>query len=181
MLPWGKCLHHIVIFLLQGPEVRSGDVPQPILLKEGQDFNFTTKRGVSTDDTVSVNYDDFVNDVEVGDILLVDGIWTWIEVALCMRKSCLEFCHFLKNITLCSSWHSWVFFTCQQVLMSLSVSGGMMSLAVKSKTQDLVKCKVIDGGELKSRRHLNVRGKSATLPSITGLFSFYVISLLISY
>ncbi|RWW10762.1 hypothetical protein GW17_00025680 [Ensete ventricosum] len=45
--------------------------------------------------------------------------------------------------------------------------GGMMSLAVKEKTHDMVKCKVIDGGELKSRRHLNVRGKSATLPSIT--------------
>jgi pyruvate kinase len=39
---------------------------------------------------------------------------------------------------------------------------------VKSKTEDSVKCEVIDGGELKSRRHLNVRGKSATLPSITG-------------
>ncbi|KAI4315150.1 hypothetical protein L6164_027992 [Bauhinia variegata] len=102
----------------KGPEVRSGDVPRPILLKEGQEFNFTIRRGVSKDDTVSVNYDDFVNDVEVGDILLVDG--------------------------------------------------GMMSLAVKSKTKDLVKCEVIDGGELKSRRHLNVRGKSATLPSITG-------------
>ncbi|KAK6935017.1 Pyruvate kinase, C-terminal [Dillenia turbinata] len=101
----------------KGPEVRSGDVPQPILLKEGQEFNFTIKRGVSTEDTVSVNYDDFVNDVEVGDILLVDG--------------------------------------------------GMMSLAVKSKAKDLVKCVVVDGGELKSRRHLNVRGKSATLPSIT--------------
>ncbi|XP_010275294.1 PREDICTED: pyruvate kinase isozyme G, chloroplastic isoform X2 [Nelumbo nucifera] len=101
----------------KGPEVRSGDVPQPILLKEGQEFNFTIQRGVSTENTVSVNYDDFVNDVEVGDTLLVDG--------------------------------------------------GMMSLAVKSKTKDLVKCEVIDGGELKSRRHLNVRGKSATLPSIT--------------
>ncbi|KAK3434718.1 pyruvate kinase isozyme G, chloroplastic [Eucalyptus grandis] len=101
----------------KGPEVRSGDVPQPIMLKEGQEFNFTIKRGVSTEDTVSVNYDDFINDVEVGDILLVDG--------------------------------------------------GMMSFAVKSKTTDLVKCVVVDGGELKSRRHLNVRGKSATLPSIT--------------
>ncbi|CAE5959044.1 unnamed protein product [Arabidopsis arenosa] len=101
----------------KGPEVRSGDVPQPIFLEEGQEFNFTIKRGVSLKDTVSVNYDDFVNDVEVGDILLVDG--------------------------------------------------GMMSLAVKSKTSDLVKCVVIDGGELQSRRHLNVRGKSATLPSIT--------------
>ena len=46
--------------------------------------------------------------------------------------------------------------------------GGMMSLVVKSKTEDSVKCEVVDGGELKSRRHLNVRGKSATLPSITG-------------
>ncbi|WCJ20674.1 plastidial pyruvate kinase 3 [Euphorbia peplus] len=101
----------------KGPEVRSGDVPQPIMLKEGQEFNFTIKRGVSTEDTVSVNYDDFVNDVEAGDILLVDG--------------------------------------------------GMMSLAVKSKTKDSVKCVVVDGGELKSRRHLNVRGKSANLPSIT--------------
>ena len=43
-----------------------------------------------------------------------------------------------------------------------------MSLVVKSKTEDSVKCEVVDGGELKSRRHLNVRGKSATLPSITG-------------
>ncbi|XP_028772855.1 pyruvate kinase isozyme G, chloroplastic isoform X2 [Neltuma alba] len=101
----------------KGPEVRSGDVPQPILLKEGQQFNFTIRRGVSSEDTVSVNYDDFVNDVEVGDMILVDG--------------------------------------------------GMMSLSVKSKAKDLVKCAVIDGGELKSRRHLNVRGKSATLPSIT--------------
>ncbi|XP_027193260.1 pyruvate kinase isozyme G, chloroplastic isoform X2 [Cicer arietinum] len=111
--------HRVISIMLdtKGPEVRSGDVPQPILLKEGQTFNFTINRGVSTQDTVSVNYDDFVNDVEAGDVLLVDG--------------------------------------------------GMMSLVVKSKTKDLVKCEVIDGGELKSRRHLNVRGKSATLPSIT--------------
>ncbi|KAF9685507.1 hypothetical protein SADUNF_Sadunf03G0061800 [Salix dunnii] len=101
----------------KGPEVRSGDVPQPIILKEGQEFNFTIKRGVSTEETVSVNYDDFINDVEAGDMLLVDG--------------------------------------------------GMMSLSVKSKTKDSVKCVVVDGGELKSRRHLNVRGKSANLPSIT--------------
>ncbi|XP_073032342.1 plastidial pyruvate kinase 2-like isoform X1 [Primulina eburnea] len=101
----------------KGPEVRSGDLPQPIELNSGQEFTFTIRRGVGTTDCVSVNYDDFVNDVEVGDMLLVDG--------------------------------------------------GMMSLTVKSKTEDSVKCEVVDGGELKSRRHLNVRGKSATLPSIT--------------
>ncbi|GFY81871.1 plastidic pyruvate kinase beta subunit 1 [Actinidia rufa] len=103
----------------KGPEVRSGDLPQPINLATGQEFTFTIRRGVGTADCVSVNYDDFVNDVEVGDMLLVDG--------------------------------------------------GMMSLVVKSKTEDSVKCEVVDGGELKSRRHLNVRGKSATLPSITVL------------
>ncbi|KAL9237362.1 hypothetical protein vseg_011920 [Gypsophila vaccaria] len=101
----------------KGPEVRSGDLPQPLYLKSGQEFTFTIQRGVGTAECVSVNYDDFVNDVEVGDTLLVDG--------------------------------------------------GMMSFLVKSKTEDSVKCEVIDGGELKSRRHLNVRGKSATLPSIT--------------
>lgn len=101
----------------KGPEVRSGDLPQPIFLATGQEFTFTIKRGVGTETCVSVNYDDFVNDVEAGDMLLVDG--------------------------------------------------GMMSFLVKSKTEDSVKCEVIDGGELKSRRHLNVRGKSATLPSIT--------------
>ena len=47
-----------------------------------------------------------------------------------------------------------------------------MSLEVKSKTHESVLCEVLDGGELKSRRHLNVRGKSATLPSITGMLSF---------
>lgn len=56
-----------------------------------------------------------------------------------------------------------------------------MSFMVKSKTEDSVKCEVVDGGELKSRRHLNVRGKSATLPSITGasvnlLILFYHLS-----
>ncbi|MQL84959.1 hypothetical protein Taro_017480 [Colocasia esculenta] len=103
--------------LYQGPEVRSGDLPQPITLTTGQEFTFTIKTGVSSESCVSVNYDDFVNDVAVGDMLLVDG--------------------------------------------------GMLSLIVKSKTEDSVKCEVVDGGELTSRRHLNVRGKSATLPSIT--------------
>jgi pyruvate kinase len=56
-------------------------VPQPILLKEGQTFNFTINRGVCTQDTVSVNYDDFVNDVDDGDVLLVDG-----TLSVCILK-----------------------------------------------------------------------------------------------
>jgi pyruvate kinase len=65
---------------MQGPEVRSGDVPQPIILEEGREFNFTIKRGVSSEDTVSVNYDDFINDVEVGDMILVDGKYTYLAL-----------------------------------------------------------------------------------------------------
>lgn len=61
--------------LIQGPEVRSGDLPQPVTLTSGQEFTFTIRRGVGTETCVSVNYDDFVNDVEVGDMLLVDGMW----------------------------------------------------------------------------------------------------------
>lgn len=114
-----KSPENVIAIMLdtKGPEVRSGDLPQSIKLVKGQEFTFTIKRGVGTESSVSVNYDDFVNDVEKGDTLLVDG--------------------------------------------------GMMSLLVKSKSADSVLCEVVDGGELKSRRHLNVRGKSATLPSIT--------------
>jgi Pyruvate kinase, barrel domain len=70
--------------LPQGPEVRSGDLPQPIHLPAGQEFTFTIKRGVGTETCVSVNYDDFVNDVEVGDMILVDGKWNIKEFCIYM-------------------------------------------------------------------------------------------------
>eukprot|EP00271_Cylindrocystis_brebissonii_P016109 TRINITY_DN39310_c0_g1_i1.p1 TRINITY_DN39310_c0_g1~~TRINITY_DN39310_c0_g1_i1.p1 ORF type:complete len:616 (+),score=125.11 TRINITY_DN39310_c0_g1_i1:233-2080(+) len=50
---------------------------------------------------------------------------------------------------------------------TILIDGGMMAFQVTNKTEDSVHCEVVDGGDLKSRRHLNVRGKSATLPSIT--------------
>ncbi|BBH02925.1 plastidial pyruvate kinase 3, partial [Prunus dulcis] len=153
----------------KGPEVRSGDVPQPILLKEGQEFNFTIKRGVSTVDTVSVNYDDFVNDVDVGDIILVDG--KTCEDGASVKESHVGPPLNQVQVVVIVLYHpsSINLLTWLRDLMIYHVFllGGMMSLAVKSKTKDLVKCVVVDGGELKSRRHLNVRGKSATLPSIT--------------
>ena len=103
----------------KGPEVRSGDLVEPLELQPGESFTFTlTQKGLkSRKNTCTVNYDDFVNDVHVGDLLLVDG--------------------------------------------------GMMSFEVVEIKPKDVECKVVDGGVLKSRRHLNVRGKSASLPSIT--------------
>eukprot|EP00245_Coleochaete_scutata_P005455 TRINITY_DN19008_c0_g1_i1.p1 TRINITY_DN19008_c0_g1~~TRINITY_DN19008_c0_g1_i1.p1 ORF type:complete len:645 (-),score=146.76 TRINITY_DN19008_c0_g1_i1:328-2226(-) len=112
---------HVLAVMLdtKGPEVRSGDLQVPLMLSPGETFTFTINRSVGSSDNrrVSVNYDGFIGDVDIGDTILVDG--------------------------------------------------GMMSLLCKTKTSQDVVCEVVDGGELKSRRHLNVRGKSATLPSIT--------------
>jgi pyruvate kinase len=47
------------------------------------------------------------------------------------------------------------------------VDGGMLQLRVESKTAADILCRSLDDGVLSSRRHLNIRGKSADLPSIT--------------
>ena len=58
----------------QGPEVRSGDIQAPIDMKTGDIFHFTIKVGANGHDgRISVNYDGFIDDVSVGDTLLVDG------------------------------------------------------------------------------------------------------------
>ena len=111
---------HTVAILLdtKGPEVRSGDLVQPLDLQAGDEVTFTVREGhKGVDNTVSVNYGGFVDDVEVGDHLLVDG--------------------------------------------------GVMSFLIREKTATDVRVEVVDGGLMKARRHLNVRGRSASLPSIT--------------
>ena len=47
------------------------------------------------------------------------------------------------------------------------IDGGIMSMKVTSISGTDVHTQVLDGGTLKSRRHLNIRGKSANLPAIT--------------
>ncbi|KFM29270.1 Pyruvate kinase isozyme G, chloroplastic [Auxenochlorella protothecoides] len=102
----------------KGPEVRSGDVTQPLELRAGETVTFTIVAGADgTNNRIGVNYDGFIDDVELGDILLVDG--------------------------------------------------GIMSAVVRSKTDTDVVTEIVDGGSMKSRRHLNIRGKSANLPAIT--------------
>ena len=50
---------------------------------------------------------------------------------------------------------------------TLLVDGGLMSFRVTEISGQRVTCRALESGELASRRHLNVRGKSASLPSIT--------------
>lgn len=102
----------------KGPEVRSGDLAAPIDLVAGDKYTFTINVGATGQDgRIGVNYDGFIDDVDVGDIMLVDG--------------------------------------------------GLSSFKILSKTDTDVNMEVVDAGKMTSRRHLNIRGKSANLPAIT--------------
>ncbi len=66
---------HVGILLdTQGPAIRTGDLPAKISLKVGDSFTFTV-RGYKSEESYSVdtNYDDLVNDIAVGDVVLVDN------------------------------------------------------------------------------------------------------------
>ena len=105
----------------KGPEVRSGDVSTALLLQTGDTFTYTIDPSrvqlSAAPYTVSINYDGFLDDVAMGDRVLVDG--------------------------------------------------GILSMDVVDVDSSSVACRVVDGGEMGSRRHINVRGKSANLPAIT--------------
>ncbi|HIJ80027.1 MAG: pyruvate kinase [Desulfobulbaceae bacterium] len=102
----------------KGPEVRTGDVCGDMHLKKGEQLILTVRRQAELEaGTVEVSYDGFVNEVEVGDTVLIDG--------------------------------------------------GMISLKVRRIVGKDIYCDCLDDAVLTSRRHVNIRGKSADLPSIT--------------
>jgi pyruvate kinase len=58
----------------QGPAIRTGELPAPLNLEPGQKFIFTVRGEKSQgNQSVDVNYDNFVNDVNVGDLVLLDN------------------------------------------------------------------------------------------------------------
>lgn len=58
----------------QGPAIRTGDLPAKLNLNPGEIFEFTI-RGEKSEDvqSVDVNYEGLVNDISVGDTVLVDN------------------------------------------------------------------------------------------------------------
>src|SRR6266404_3126709 len=58
----------------QGPAIRTGDLPVALDLQPGQTFTLTV-RGEKSEElrSVDVNYENFVNDIKVGDIVLIDN------------------------------------------------------------------------------------------------------------
>ncbi len=63
---------------VKGPEIRTGDLVAPMDLKPGEIFDFTVKPDSAREHgeeirSVDVNYRDLVNDIKVGDTVLVDN------------------------------------------------------------------------------------------------------------
>src|SRR2546421_1476666 len=58
----------------QGPAIRTGDLPASLDLQPGQIFTLTV-RGEKSEElrSVDVNYDNFINDINVGDVVLIDN------------------------------------------------------------------------------------------------------------
>jgi pyruvate kinase len=66
---------HLGILLdTQGPAIRTGDLHTKLDLQPGQKFVFTV-RGERSEEvaSVDVNYENFINDISVGDVVLVDN------------------------------------------------------------------------------------------------------------
>lgn len=102
----------------QGPEIRTGDVSQNVLLKVGEEIDITIRdHKVENKSTIFVNYRDLIKDLNPGDRVTVDN--------------------------------------------------GLINLDVIEKSDYGLKCRVVDGGVLKSRRHINLPGVRVNLPSIT--------------
>ena len=104
----------------KGPEIRSGDLESPLELTKSEKLIISTNNDTNNPaniKTVGINYPGFINDVEIGDTILIEG--------------------------------------------------GVINLKVLDKKPSQIITEVLDDGTLTSRRHLNIRGKSANLPTLT--------------
>ena len=100
----------------QGPEIRTGDVDEPLQLVRGKEVTLTVDEVTSPQD-IYVNYPDLPQAVSVGDTVTLDN--------------------------------------------------GLINLEVVLKVRNRLRCRVVDGGELGSRKHINLPGVHINLPAIT--------------
>jgi pyruvate kinase len=114
-----KLKHPIAILLdTQGPEIRTGDMVGDLHLNEGDVISIVARGAEDVESSsIHINYEDLINDVDVGDTITVDN--------------------------------------------------GLINLEVLSKQERVLQVKVIDGGLLKSKRHVNLPGIRVNLPAIT--------------
>ena len=66
--------HTGILMDTQGPAIRTGDIGVPLDLKPGQKFTLTVRGEKDLEQhSVDVNYENFVNDISVGDVVLLDN------------------------------------------------------------------------------------------------------------
>ncbi|MBF0273893.1 MAG: pyruvate kinase [Nitrospinae bacterium] len=111
--------HTIPILMdTQGPEIRTGSIDNDLNIKTGEVITITVRGSADVEySSLHIEYEDLLNDVNVGDKITVDN--------------------------------------------------GLINLEVLEKHDITMTCKVIDGGVLKSKRHVNLPGIKVNLPAIT--------------
>jgi len=93
-----------VMMDLQGPAIRTGELPVALDLKPGQTIALTVRGEVSEEKhSVDVNYDDLVDDIKVGDIVQVDN--GAIQLKVLEKKRNQLKCEVLTQGTLGSRRH----------------------------------------------------------------------------
>ncbi len=88
----------------KGPEIRTGDLPDPVKVKKGQMLTLTVCGAVNlAPNTIWINYDHFVKDVRVGDKILIDNGLLKLRV---IKKTSTEVgCECLNNYVITSRRH----------------------------------------------------------------------------
>ena len=113
-----KLAYPVAILLdTQGPEIRTGEIHEPMDLKTGDVVTVSVRPGDVETTSIHINYQDLIDVLEVGNRLTVDN--------------------------------------------------GLINFEVLEKKGEQLVCKVIDGGTLGSRRHVNLPGVRVNLPAIT--------------
>ncbi len=113
-----KLVYPVAVLLdTQGPEIRTGEIHEPMDLQPGQVVTVSVRPGDVENRSIHVDYREIVDVLEVGNRMTVDN--------------------------------------------------GLINFEVLEKNGEQLVCKVIDGGTLGSKRHVNLPGVRINLPAIT--------------
>jgi pyruvate kinase len=101
----GQCITRCSIMMdTRGPEIRTGDIPNNLDLTAGQRIGLTVRGEKSAEEvSVDVNYENLVDDIRTGDVVLIDS--GTIELKVLEKKSNQLVCEVLTPGTLKSRRH----------------------------------------------------------------------------